>query len=164
MSVTPSPTVLTVPEKSRPGTKGNFVCLYSPRRTFQSAALTLVAATSMTTSPGPATGSGKSPYWRTSGPPNRSINAAFISHLPPRPRVYQRCRLSLCRILKTEVSQHVRNETNGLRKAAITARADRQAYSDRSGVPREHGADFRGGPRNDERILDVPGQGQRRHS
>jgi len=44
ISLTPSPTTLSVPEKSRPGTKGNFVCSYSPRRTFQSAALTLVAA------------------------------------------------------------------------------------------------------------------------
>src|SRR4029450_8390871 len=71
---------LTTPEKSRPGTNGSFVCLYSPRRTFQSAALTLAAKISMTTSPEPATGSGKSPYWNTSGPPYCSMNAAFIWH------------------------------------------------------------------------------------
>src|SRR5262249_26169249 len=85
MSLPSSPTALTTPEKSRPGIKGNFVCLYSPRRTFQSAALTVVATMSMTTSPGLATGSGKSPYWKTSGPPNRSIKAAFILPLPLRP-------------------------------------------------------------------------------
>ena len=60
-------------------------------------------------------------------------------------------------------TQHVRNETNGLRKPAIMARADSKAYSDRTGVLREHGTNFRGGQRNDEGILDVSGQGQRRH-
>src|SRR5262245_41971555 len=81
MSLTPGPTALTTPEKSRPGIRGNFVCLYSPRRTFQSAALTGVAATSITTSPALATGSGESRYGKTSGPPNRSIKAAFMSYL-----------------------------------------------------------------------------------
>jgi hypothetical protein len=63
-----APVALTTPEKSRPGIKGSFVCLYSPRRTFQSAALTLVATMSMTTSPGPTIGSGKSPYWKEAAP------------------------------------------------------------------------------------------------
>src|SRR5262245_39397846 len=71
---------LTTPEKSRPGTNGSFVCLYSPRRTFQSAALTLAAKISTATSPEPATGSGNSPYWNMSGPPYCSMNAAFIWH------------------------------------------------------------------------------------
>jgi hypothetical protein len=65
--------------------------------------------------------------------------------------------------LQTEVTRHVRNEANGRRKAAIASRADKKAYSDRTGVLREHGNNFRGGQGNDERILDVPGKGQRRH-
>lgn len=36
----------------------------------------------MTTSPVPATGSGKSPYFKTSGPPYCSMKAAFIVFLP----------------------------------------------------------------------------------
>src|SRR5262245_11704978 len=35
----------------------------------------------MTTSPGPATGSGRSPYFKTSGPPYCSMKAAFIAFL-----------------------------------------------------------------------------------
>src|SRR5258708_24280410 len=54
------------------------------RRIFQSAPLTLAATTSMTTPPGPATGSGKSPYFKTSGPPNCLMKAAFIVFLPLR--------------------------------------------------------------------------------
>src|SRR6266536_1976557 len=82
-SSTPLPTVLTTPEKSRPRTKGNFDWAYWPARAFQSAALTLAAATSMSTSPGAATGFGKSPYFKTSGPPKRSMKTAFID-LPRR--------------------------------------------------------------------------------
>src|SRR5262249_32047947 len=44
--------------------------------------LTLAAWTSITTSSGAATGSGRSPYCRTSGPPNFWMNAAFIALLP----------------------------------------------------------------------------------
>ena len=40
--------------------------------------------TSTSTSPGAATGSGRSPYFRTSGPPNCSKNAAFIWFLASR--------------------------------------------------------------------------------
>jgi hypothetical protein len=69
---------LIVPEKSRPKASGNVDCLYWPARTFQSAPLTLAATTSMTTSPGPAAGSGKSPYFKTSGPPYCSMKAAFM--------------------------------------------------------------------------------------
>ena len=53
-------------------------CEYCPLRTFQSAPLTLAATTSTTTSPAAATGSGKSPYFKTSGPPKCSMKAAFI--------------------------------------------------------------------------------------
>jgi len=53
-------------------------------RTFQSAPLTLAATTSTTTSPDPATGSGKSPYFKTSGPPYCSMKAAFIVFFPLR--------------------------------------------------------------------------------
>src|SRR6266545_1439062 len=81
-SVTPSPTEPITPEKSRPRINGNFACAYWPARTFQSAAFTLAACTSITTSPGWATGSGKSPYFRTSGPPNCSMKAAFIGFVP----------------------------------------------------------------------------------
>src|SRR5215510_5285894 len=38
----------------------------------------LAACTSMTTTPGPATGSGKSSYLSSAGPPYRSMKAAFI--------------------------------------------------------------------------------------
>jgi hypothetical protein len=75
---------LIVPEKSRPKASGNVDCLYWPARTFQSAPLTLAATTSMTTSPGPAAGSGKSPYFKTSGPPYCSMKAAFMMFLPLR--------------------------------------------------------------------------------
>jgi len=74
----PGPAAATKPEKSRPSTKGNTACEYWPLRTFQSAPLTLAATTSTTTSPAAATGSGKSPYFKTSGPPNCSMKAAFI--------------------------------------------------------------------------------------
>ena len=49
-----------------------------PSRTFQSAPLTLAATISTTTSPDAATGSSISPNFRTSGPPCRSMKAAFI--------------------------------------------------------------------------------------
>ena len=45
---------------------------------------TLAATTSMTTSTGLATGFGKSPYSKTSGPPYCSIKAAFVVFLPLR--------------------------------------------------------------------------------
>src|SRR3984893_7787112 len=77
-SLTPCPAALMTPEKSRPSANGNFAGLYWPSRTFQSAAFTLAATTSTTTAPGPATGSGKSPYLSTSGPPYCSMNTAFI--------------------------------------------------------------------------------------
>src|SRR6266446_10181639 len=41
----------------------------------------LAATISITTSPGPAVGSGRSPYFKTSGPPCRSMKAAFICSL-----------------------------------------------------------------------------------
>src|SRR5439155_16942404 len=49
-----------------------------PSRTFQSAPLTLAVIISTTISPDAATGSGISPNFRTSGPPCRSMKAAFI--------------------------------------------------------------------------------------
>ena len=49
-----------------------------PSRTFQSAPLTLAATISTTISPDAATGSGISPNFRTSGPPCRSMKAAFM--------------------------------------------------------------------------------------
>src|SRR6201987_3259664 len=49
-----------------------------PSRTFQSAPLMLAATISITTSRDAATGSGMSPNFRTSGPPCRSMKAAFM--------------------------------------------------------------------------------------
>src|SRR5262245_3969916 len=93
-SFTPSPNALTTPEKSRPGTYGNLVIgAYRPARTCQSAAFTLAACTSTSTSPGAAMGSGTSPYCSTSGPPVCMENAAFIPPpIPRRPRSVPRWR------------------------------------------------------------------------
>src|SRR5688572_3688909 len=78
-SFAPLPTALTTPEKSRPGTCGSLICApYWPARIFQSAALTLAAWTSTSTSPGAGVGSGQSPYSNTSGPPYLRKKHAFI--------------------------------------------------------------------------------------
>jgi len=74
-----SPSAATTPEKSLPGTCGKWISAeYWPARIFQSAALTLAAWISTTTSPAAGTGSGKSPYWRTSGPPKARKKEAFM--------------------------------------------------------------------------------------
>src|SRR6185295_5069932 len=54
---------------------------YCPERIFQSAALMLAAWMSTSTSPAAGTGSGSSPYSRTSGPPNLRKKQAFRSRL-----------------------------------------------------------------------------------
>src|SRR5262245_33332948 len=64
-------------------------------RTFQSAPLTLAANISITTSPGAAVGSGRSPYFKTSGPPCRSMKAAFILFLTLHQMARQRHSLRL---------------------------------------------------------------------
>src|SRR4029079_14778134 len=80
-SVTPEPMALTTPERSRPRITGKVGLAYSPAHTFQSAPFTLAAWVSTTTWPGPGVGSGRSPYFRFSGPPNFSMYAAFMGAL-----------------------------------------------------------------------------------
>src|SRR4051812_17931585 len=78
----PSPTAATTPEKSRPGTCGRATLTgYCPARCFQSAAFTLAAWMSTSTSPRAGAGAGSSPYSRTSGGPWRRKKAAFIANL-----------------------------------------------------------------------------------
>src|ERR671930_1025976 len=78
---TPSPTASTTPAPSAPRIRG-FGTEGRPLRTQTSRRFSDAARRPISTSPGPASGSGASSYRRTSGPPSSWIRTAFTGQNP----------------------------------------------------------------------------------
>ena len=78
--VTPGPTLSTMPANSAPGENGKAgLYWYFPAMISVSKKLSAAASTRTTASPGPATGSGRSPSSRSSGVPARVQRMAFMA-------------------------------------------------------------------------------------